>query len=313
MASATLLLIGLAALAGAIALLVYALLGARNVNPATGSLADIEKYYSQARTPVKAKVKKDADIPELPPLMVRARDLAIRLSPVGTARKLQHLLDVAGNPKGWTPERLFAFKTVGLVGLGLVGLLFGARSALGIFLFPLIGAVAGFFLPDLLVYNAGLKRQQSIQRALPDALDMLTVCVEAGLGFDAAAAQVARKTQGPVAAEFSRMLQEMQIGMSRVEALRAMVLRTTCAELRVFVSALVQAAELGVPIAMVLREQANEMRLKRRQRAEEQAQKVPVKILLPLMIFLMPALFIVILGPGVINIYHNFINSAVTK
>jgi tight adherence protein C len=176
-----------------------------------------------------------------------------------------------------------------------------------------VGAAAGFFIPDLLVYNAGVKRQQLIRKALPDALDLLTVCVEAGLGFDAAVAQVARNTKGPVAEEFARVLQEMQFGMSRVQALRAMVNRATAPDLRTFVSALVQAAELGIPIADVLREQAREMRTKRRQRAEEQAQKVPVKILVPLILFIMPALFIVILGPGVINIYHTLINGNVGK
>ncbi len=126
-----------------------------------------------------------------------------------------------------------------------------------------------------------MKRQVKLQMALPDAMDMLTMCVEAGLGFDAALAKVARNTGGPLADELARALQEMQIGKSRAQALRSMADRTTVAELRGFVSALVQASELGIPIASVLREQAKEMRLQRRQRAEEKAQKVPVKILIP--------------------------------
>jgi len=157
---------------------------------------------------------------------------------------------------------------------------------------------------DVLLYNAGVKRQEKLQRALPDALDMLTVCVEAGLGFDAALAQVARNTTGPLAAEFSRVLQEMQIGKSRSQALRSLTDRTTVPELRSFVSALVQAGELGITIADVLREQAREMRLRRRQRAEEKAQKVPVKILFPLVFCLFPSMFIVIIGPGMISIAH---------
>jgi tight adherence protein C len=164
----------------------------------------------------------------------------------------------------------------------------------------------GFFLPDLLVYNTGLKRQQRIQRALPDALDMMTVCVEAGLGFDASMAQVARNTEGPLAAEYARVLQEMQFGKSRVQSLRAMTERTTVTELRTFVSALIQAADLGIPVAAVLREQAHEMRIRRRQRGEEQAQKVTVKILFPLIFCLFPALMIVVIGPGALNIIHIF-------
>jgi len=168
-----------------------------------------------------------------------------------------------------------------------------------------LGAVIGFFLPDLLLYNSGQRRQQQIPVILPDSLDMLTICVEAGLGFDASLAQVARNTKGPVAAEFSRVLQEMQIGKSRTEALRAMADRTTVPELQAFVSALVQSSEMGIPIAHVLREQAKEMRIRRRQRAEELAQKVPVKITFPLIFCLFPALMVVILGPGVIEIAHT--------
>jgi len=133
---------------------------------------------------------------------------------------------------------------------------------------------------------------------------MLTVCVEAGLGFDGALSQVARNTPGPLAEEFARALQEMQIGRSRTDALRGMVARTTVAELRTFVSALIQAGELGVPIARVLREQANEMRIRRRQRAEERAQQVPVKIMFPLILCIFPALLVVIIGPGILRIAH---------
>ena len=166
----------------------------------------------------------------------------------------------------------------------------------------LIGAVIGFFIPDLIVYDLGERRQQVIRRSLPDILDTLTISVEAGLGFDAALAQVTRYGTGPVAGEIARMLQEMQLGLSRVEALRALAQRTTVHELRSFTAVVVQATELGIPIANVLREQSKEMRIRRQQRAEELAQKVPVKILFPLIFCLFPSLFIVILGPGVINI-----------
>jgi tight adherence protein C len=304
------LLIGLSALAGAIALAVFTAVGLSASGANAAALGNIESFYSQT-APVPATA--DAGAQQLSPLFDRARDVATRISPSGTVAKLQHRLDVAGNPASWTPERVLAFKTVGLIGLSLVGIVFGVGSVLMLMLFAVAGGLAGFFVPDLLLYNAGLKRQQLIRKSLPDALDMLTVCVEAGLGFDAAVAQVARNTEGPVAGEFARVLQEMQFGMSRVQALRAMVQRATAPELRTFVSALVQAAELGIPIAAVLREQAREMRLKRRQRAEEQAQKVPVKILFPLIVFLMPALFIIILGPGAINIYHTFIGGQVGK
>jgi tight adherence protein C len=304
------LILGLLAFAGAISVAVFAAMGKTAARPSAATLANIETFYSQVP---QATTVAEPGTQQLSPLLVRARDVATRISPTGAVAKIQHRLDVAGNPAGWTPERVLAFKTVGMIGLALLGIVFGVGSPFMLVLFAGGGGVVGFFVPDVLLYNAGLKRQQLIRRSLPDALDMLTVCVEAGLGFDAAVAQVARNTQGPVAGEFARVLQEMQFGMSRVQALRAMVQRATAPELRTFVSALVQAAELGIPIAAVLREQAREMRLKRRQRAEEQAQKVPVKILFPLILFLMPALFIIILGPGAINIYHTFIGGSVGK
>ena len=141
-----------------------------------------------------------------------------------------------------------------------------------------------------------------MRRGLADALDMLTVCVEAGQGFDAAILQVARTVTGPIGGEFARVLSEIQIGKSRADAFASLGERTTAPEVKTFVSALVQADRMGLPIAAVLREQTKEMRIARRQRAEEQAQKVTVKILFPLLLCIFPALFIVIIGPGAIRI-----------
>jgi tight adherence protein C len=169
----------------------------------------------------------------------------------------------------------------------------------------MVGAIIGFFLPELLVYNAGVRRQDAITKTLPDVLDLLCVSVEAGLGFDAALSRVARNTTGPLAGELARVLQEMQIGKSREEALKALSGRTSVAELRTFVAALVQASDLGIPIGNVLREQAKEMRLKRRQRAEEIAQKLPVKITFPVIVCILPALFIVVIGPGVLSLMQT--------
>ncbi|GAB2866268.1 type II secretion system F family protein [Lentzea nigeriaca] len=259
---------------------------------AAASLALIETSYSAAVTTQK-------DVAASPSWL---RSIAVRLSPAGVANGLQHRLDLAGNPPTWTPDRVLGAKGLGLLVGAAGGGLLGIRSAGWLIAGLVAGALLGFFLPDVLLLNAGQKRQNLIRRALPDALDMLTVCVEAGLGFDAALAQVARNTAGPLAQEFARVLQEMQIGKSRNEALRALTLRTTVNELRAFVSALAQAGELGVPVASVLREQAREMRIRRRQHAEEQAQKVPVKILFPLIACLFPAMFVVIIGPGAISI-----------
>jgi tight adherence protein C len=242
------------------------------------------------------------------PLLRRFGGLGRALSPQGTLARIQRQLDRAGNPPAWPAERVVAAKGVGLlVGAVLIGLCGLVIAGPGLTpLVAVIGAVVGFFGPDLAIYNAGVKRQEQLQRTLADVLDTLTVCVEAGQGFDAALAQVVRNGKGPLAGEMARVLQEMRIGRSRVEALRAFAGRTTVADLRGFASAVIQATELGVPVAQVLREQAREMRIKRRQWAEEKAQKLPVKILFPTLFCLFPALFVVILGPGIIKIIGAF-------
>src|SRR5215472_346076 len=289
---------GIGALVLAITAAAAGLMPARPAKPSVNrALASIDEQYSR-----EAPQARGADAFTLPEWL---ENLAVWLSPAGIATIMQRRLDVAGNPKGWTTDRMLAVKGLGLLTLGLLGALAGLRSPELLVVAGGLGAVIGFFLPDLLLRSSGQKRQQQIPRALPDALDMLTICVEAGLGFDAALAQVARYTHGPLAAEFARALQEMQIGKSRTEALRSIAERTTAPELRAFVSAMVQSAELGIPVAHVLREQAKEMRMRRRQRAEEQAQKVPVKITFPLILCLFPALLVIIIGPGIIQISHS--------
>ncbi|MGC9668318.1 type II secretion system F family protein [Planosporangium sp. 12N6] len=244
------------------------------------------------------------------PLARRLGRLGRALTVGGALARLQRQLDRAGNPPDWPVERVVAAKGVGLVLGAAGGLLFGLMlGGTGLVVLAAVGGtVLGFFAPDLAVYNTGVKRQEEIQRSLPDVLDTLTICVEAGQGFDAALSQVARNGKGPMAGEAARVLQEMRIGKSRGEALRALAARTTVTELRGFASAVVNASDLGVPVAQVLREQSREMRVRRRQRAEELAQKVPIKILFPTLFCLFPALFVVILGPGVINIIHTFAN-----
>jgi tight adherence protein C len=298
------LFLGLLALAGALAVGIYAFVATSARSRTAEVLASVETYYSRPE-PFHAGESSAVIARSLPPLLDRLRAIVARVSSKSVTAKIQHRLDLAGDPPRWSPERVLAYKGLGLIALGILGGLIGFRHGALVLPAAALGAVAGFFLPDVLLYNAGLKRQQKLERALPDALDLLTVCVEAGLGFDAAIAQVAQKTEGPMAAECSRVLQEMQFGKSRVEALRALSERTTVTQLRTFVTALVQASELGVPVATVLREQAKDMRMRRRQRAEEQAQKVPVKILFPLIFCLFPALFVIVIGPGVISIYHS--------
>ncbi|WP_033345360.1 type II secretion system F family protein [Catenuloplanes japonicus] len=242
--------------------------------------------------------------------------LASRLTPNWAAVWLQRTLDHAGNPPSWPPARILEAQGWGLL-LGvptgaLLGLLLVAVRGLPpvstLILGALAGGVIGLWGPYLLVLNAAQRRQEQLLDTLPDTLDMLTLCVEAGLGFDAALQQVAAGIDGPLGRELARALQEMQMGKRRGEALRALADRTTIPELRNAMMSIVQATELGIPVAAVLREQSREMRVKRRQRAEERARKVPIKILFPLVFCLFPALFVVILGPGILRIIDAFSN-----
>jgi tight adherence protein C len=232
-----------------------------------------------------------------------------RITPTGYAERITHKLNVAGNPPGWTVDRVLSLTVVGIGAGAVVGALLGLllhRGGLSLLGCAVLGAVAGYSAPRFYLYQKGYDRTLQMQRDLPDALDLMSISVEAGLGFDAALSQVARNTEGPLAAEFARVLQEMQIGLGRSNALRAMGERSTLPDLRSFCSAMVQADAFGIPVGQVLRVQSNEIRVKRRQRAEEAAQKIPVKIMVPLVLFILPALFVAILGPAVIGIMNTF-------
>jgi tight adherence protein C len=276
---------------------------------ASRSLAAI-KAWRAAPSSLRAETERGFGERLIEPAVRRLSGLGRRLTPPGRLDKIRKRLDLAGNPAGWTLERVLAAKLLGGLVLPVVAILLAVAaglSPLGVVVAAIAGAAVGYFAPDMALSELGSKRTERIQHDLPDALDLLTVSVEAGLGFDAALTQVARNTEGPLAEEFFRVLQEVQLGMSREEALRAFAECTDLEELKGFVAAVVQADAFGVPIANVLRVQSGEIRVKRRQRAEEQAQKVPVKILFPLIFCIMPSLFIVVLGPAVIQIYHGLI------
>ena len=292
-----------ALLVGIAAIMVIMLSGNAQLSGVAKSLALIEHGFRPQEV---AKSELGIGDRLVQPLLDFTRRLARSVAPRGATARLTRLLDVAGNPPTWTVERLMGVKGAAMLLLGALGfLLFGGLSVKGILLAVVLGA-AGFFLPDLLIYNAGIKRQDQLRKGLADALDMLTVCVEAGQSFDGALQQVSRSVTGPVAGEFSRVLQEIQIGRPRGQAFASMSDRTSVPEVKTFVTALVQADRLGLPIGAVLREQAHQMRLVRRQRAEEQAQKVTVKILFPLLLCIFPAIFVVIIGPGAIRIMDTF-------
>ena len=211
---------------------------------------------------------------------------------------------MAGMSSQWPVDRTLTAKVV-LAAVGAVfGVLLLGSGGLGV----LVGVAAPFALynaPDLLLRTKAQDRQTRIRVALPDTLDQITVCVEAGLGFEAAMARAARTGDGPLADEVVRTLQDIQLGVPRREAMRALSERNDVDELRQFVTAIVQAEGYGVPIAKVLRIQASELRDKRRQAAEERAMKISIKLLIPLVFCVLPCVFIVILAPALLSLVHS--------
>jgi tight adherence protein C len=239
------------------------------------------------------------------PVVDRLGSRARRLTPGGWIRALERRVTLAA-AKNWTLERALAAKLL----LAAMGFLVGwiwvqpvTPTSLG--LAVLLG-VLGYVTPDVILHGKAADRMDAIRDALPDTLDQLTISVEAGLGFDAALQRVSNSGEGPLADELLRTVNEVTVGIPRNQALRNLAERTDVAELRHFVVALQQAEQYGLPIARVLRIQASELRVKRRQRAEERALKMPVKIVFPLVTCIFPALFIVLLGPAVIRILRSF-------
>jgi tight adherence protein C len=233
--------------------------------------------------------------------------LSERLMPASYAKKLDRLLALAGRPATVPMNRLLAAKpALALLGVLLAFVMIRANPTSTMVLLGLFLTLLGYFIPDLLLYSKGQERQQAMQLELANTLDQMLISVEAGLGFEAAMARAGANGKGPLAEELVRTLQDMQVGRSRRESYLALADRTNVPELRSFVKAIVQADAYGIALSGVLRTQAKVMRVKRRQRAEEKAMKLPVMVLFPLLFFIFPVLFIAVLGPAVINAIATF-------
>jgi len=245
------------------------------------------------------------------PLVGRAGRFARRVTPMDTRDRIAKKLLLAGSPTGWDAERVLAFKVIGAVA-GFVGaiVLMQLLDFSGFLQIVVIGLLTfvGFIVPDSILNSRVEDRKKEILRTLSDTLDLLTISVEAGLSLNAAIAQVVRNVPGVLSSEFARMLQEIQLGVPRSEAFRNLAERTDVDELNAFALAMIQADVFGVSIASVLRTQAEQLRIKRRQAIEAKAQQTPVKIVFPLILCVLPALFVVIVGPGAIRIFNDFIN-----
>ena len=243
------------------------------------------------------------------PLVAGLGRTAKRVTPIGMRARIARKLVLAGSPPGMDAEKVAAFKIFGSIGAAIFCYalaLIGGGSKLLLTAAPIFGAMVGYLIPGGGLGQKAINRQEAIRKAMPDTMDLLTIAVEAGLGFDAALAHVRRNVSGPLSDEIGRMLQEIQLGIPRVDAFRDLASRTDVDELRAFVLALVQADTFGISIASVLRAQSKELRMKRRQRAEEKAQKIPVKLLFPLIFCILPSMFVVLLGPGIIRLARTF-------
>jgi len=273
----------------------------------SGVSRSLQVLDAMTNAPDELKTELDRPFGErvLEPLFQRLQGIGKRITGADQVERIRQRLDRAGNPPGWTVDRVATGKVLGVI-VGFVfttflAFVFGVGWGIGL-LMIVGGSFLGFNAPNMYLYNVATKRDDVMQKAMADAIDLLTISVEAGLGFDAALQQVARNTEGPLASEFGRVLQEMQIGRGRIEALRALGERTSIPDIRGFVSAMIQADSFGIPIAQVLRVQSQEIRVKRRQRAEEKAAQVPVKIMIPVVLFILPCLMIVVIGPAAISI-----------
>ncbi len=275
--------------------------------------AEESRFYAVGVSPTLEDVDLSRPFTEraIKPAFAKLLALLSRLAPRHNLDEIQWKLEVAGRPHGLTVLDVVGLRVLSALVLGLAFfLLLGlGPSSLGarLLLAAAFGAV-GFYVPVLWLNLQMSKRKGAILRALPDGLDMLNVCVGAGLGFDAALSRVGERWQSPLADEFNRVVAEIRLGKVRRQALNDLAARTDLPDIESFVSAIVQADQLGVSIAKVLRTQAEQMRIARRQRAEELARQATIKMLFPLVFLIFPALLAVLLGPAVPQILETFGN-----
>ncbi|MGB9885416.1 MAG: type II secretion system F family protein [Moorellales bacterium] len=264
----------------------------------------VEVLGTGVLTPREQELKKPFRQRALKPLLARWSKRLGKVLPVEKEKELRRRLDQAHLQYRLGPGELMVLKYLALVAGGTAAVLLGGAVAgsRGMAVLGPVGVLAGWYGPDLYLRLLARERQRRIEKSLPDVLDLLTVSVEAGLGFDGALAKIVEKSRGPLAEEFARVLQEIRMGKPRAEALRDLAGRTGVEDLVSFTGAVILADQLGLSLGNVLRLQARQMRQKRRQRAEELAMKAPVKMLLPLIFFIFPSIFVVLLGPALIQI-----------
>lgn len=238
------------------------------------------------------------------PMVERLSEMSQRFTPEQVMEESRHQLELAGIAHKISATQFSGYRLGAAIGLGVISIILVLSMTLPVwqkFGAVIFGFLFGYYLPNIWLGSKISQRQDEVLKALPDALDLLTICVEAGLGFDAAMAKVADKWDNELSQAFMRTVQQMQLGKTRREALRDMAMSMDVSDVTTFVAAIVQADQLGVSMARVMRIQSDTMRMKRRQRAEEKANQAPVKMMIPLVFLIFPPLFIVLLGPAIIK------------
>jgi tight adherence protein C len=305
----------LAGVAGLGVFLIFAALASSGpVDPVQARLTQLGN--AQARNLEELELQQPFAERTLRPLVARLSRTGGRLSSASSAETAEKRLSLAGNPGDMRLADWMGVKMLVGIGIGAVlFLLLGVLAAGGItgitsiakaLFFGFIGFFVGYLLPEFWLGRKIKSRQKVILKMIPDTLDLLTISVRAGLGFDAALAKVVEKLPGPLTDEFRRALAEVRVGKARREALRDMIPRTNVQPLSNFIGAIIQAETLGVSISKVLQVQSEQLRIERRQRAEEMAAKAPIKMLFPLVGCIFPSLFVVILGPAIISLVKTF-------
>jgi len=242
------------------------------------------------------------------PMLRNFAKLTVKFTPEKQLEESRRLIELSGSTM--EPATFFAMRIGVTVGLTLLAILVfwvlpNTQTLTNRFLFTAGGAGLGYFLPVMMMQSKVSRRQQAIVKALPDALDLLVICVEAGLGFDAAMGKVYEKWENELAIAFGRVLREIQLGKLRRDALRDMATRMDVPDITAFTAAIIQADQLGVSMAKILRVQSDQMRVKRRQRAQEKAHQAPVKMMLPMVLLIFPSIWIVLLGPSIIILMNT--------
>ncbi len=293
-----------------IATVVIVVVGLASSGPSGDVAIRLEEFASRATPLTLEEIELSQPFTQrvIAPILKGLASFITRFTPARTVEDTRHKLELAGRPYNWGPTEFFGFRVLGGVVLGVFAflLLWMGKQPFQIHVIgTIVGAALGFMLPVLWLSGKIRRRQDEVIKALPDALDLLTICVEAGLGFDAAMAKVAEKWENELSRAFGRVIHEIRLGKLRREALREMEHNVGVTDVTSFVAAVIQADQLGVSMAKVMRIQSEQMRIKRRQRAEEKAHQAPVKMLFPMVFLIFPSIYIVLLGPAVLVVMRS--------